>query len=136
MRVYIDSSVLLRIVLKEPNRLRAWSRIEFAASSELTRVECFRTLDRARLAHKLSDDEIAGQRAAIDEMLESFDKIAVDRRILRSAAEPLPTRLGTLDAIHLASARSLRGIHAELKFATHDDVLAVAARAVGFATLS
>jgi uncharacterized protein len=136
MRVYIDSSVLLRIVLHEPGRLRVWSKIEAAVSSELIRVECLRTLDRARLVGKLDDEEIADRRSAIDEMLLSFDKVAIDRRILRAASEPLPTTLGTLDAIHLASARALRRTHAELKFATHDRTLAAAARAVGFTVLN
>jgi predicted nucleic acid-binding protein len=136
MRVYVDTSVLLRVVLGEPGRLRNWSRIEQAVSSELLRVECFRTLDRARLAGSLDDCEIASKREAVDEMLEGFDKIAVDRRILRSAAEPLPTTLGSLDAIHLASARAFRTRHPELKFATHDKVLAIAARAVGFTVLA
>jgi predicted nucleic acid-binding protein len=136
MRVYVDSSVLLRIVLKERNRLRAWSRIQAAACSELTRVECFRTLDRARLSGHIADDEVAQRRLAIDEMLESFDTIALDRRILRTAAEPLPTTLGTLDAIHLASARALRTRYPELTFASHDKALVIAARAVGFRVLT
>lgn len=135
MRVYVDTSVLLRVVLGEPGRLRAWSRIRHAASSELIRVECLRTLDRARLAGLLADDEVADRRSAVDELLVSFDKIVLDRRVLRSAAEPLPTTLGTLDAIHLASARALRIREPELRFATHDDALAIAARAVGFTVI-
>lgn len=130
--MYVDTSVLLRVVLGEPGRLRAWSRIRQVASSELIRVECFRTLDRARIAGTLADDEVAERRYAVDELLESFDKIALDRRILRSAAEPLPTTLGSLDAIHLASARALRVRVPELRFATHDNALAIAAHAVGF----
>jgi uncharacterized protein len=135
MRVYVDSSVLLRIVLREPGRLRAWSKIQSAVSSELIRVECMRTLDRARLLRRLDDEEVAERRSAIDEMLASFDKVVLDRRILRAAAEPLPTTLGTLDAIHLASARALQRGHADLRFATHDRVLAIAARAVGLKIL-
>jgi predicted nucleic acid-binding protein len=136
MRVYVDSSVLLRVVLGEPGRLRSWSRIVHAVSSELIRVECFRTLDRARLAGKLEDEEVAERRMMLDEALESFDKIAIDRRILRTASEPLPTTLGTLDAIHLASAKALRSRHPDLRFATHDVALSVAARAVGFSLVN
>ncbi len=135
MRVYVDTSVLLRVVLGEPRRLRAWSRIRHASSSELIRVECLRTLDRARLAGELADDEVAERRESVDELLASFDTITLDRRILRSAAEPLPTTLGTPDAIHLASARALRMRVPELRFATHDDALAIAARAVGFTVM-
>ena len=135
MNVYVDTSVLLRVVLGEPGRLRAWSRIRRAVSNELIRVEALRTLDRARLAGVLADDEVATRRAAIDEVLAAFDLVAVDRRILRRAAEPLPTTLGTLDAIHLASAVSLRTRTPDLRLATHDEALTIAARALGFRVL-
>jgi predicted nucleic acid-binding protein len=130
--VYVDTSVLLRVVLGERGRLRAWARIVKPASSELIRVECLRTLDRARLAGLLEDDEVAEKRQAVEDLLASFDLVTLDRRVLRRAAEPLPTTLGTLDALHLASAMALRTRIPELRLATHDQTLAVAARAVGF----
>jgi len=136
VEVYIDTSVLLRVILGEAGRLRAWRRIVHPASSELVRVECLRTLDRARLAGALADDEVAERREAVEEMLSTFELVTLDRRILRRAAEPLPTTLGTLDAIHLASALALRMRRPELRVATHDDALAIAARAVGFTVLS
>ena len=132
MNVYVDTSVLLRVVLKEPHRLRSWRRIQRAFSSELIRVESLRTFDRARLAGVLDDEEVAERREAVEDLLKSFDQVAVDRRILRSAAEPLPTQLATLDAIHLASARAIRRRVSDLHVATHDEAFAVAARAVGF----
>lgn len=135
MNVYVDTSVLLRVVLGEPGRLKAWSRIRRPASSELIRVECLRTLDRARLAGLLDDEEVATRREAAEELLATFDLVALDRRILRRAASPLPTALGTLDAIHLASARSLRARVPDLRLATHDDALSIAARAVGFSVV-
>lgn len=95
MIAYVDTSVLLRVVLGERGRLRAWPRIRRAISSELVRVEAFRTLDRARLAQLLSDAEVAERRMAVDEIPASFDLVAVERRILRRALEPLPVSLGT-----------------------------------------
>lgn len=136
MNAYVDSSVLLRVVLGERDRLRAWRRITRPATSELTRVECFRTLDRMRLARLVDDDEVAARRVDIDEQLSAYEIVALDRRILRRAAEPLPTTLGTLDAIHLASASALRGRTASLCFASHDAALATAARAQGFRLLA
>lgn len=136
MFVYVDSSVLLRVVLGEPKRLRSWSRIVQPASSELIRVECSRTLDRARLAGVLGDDEVADRREAVEEVLATFDLVTIDRRILRRAAEPLPTTLGTLDALHLASAMALRMRVPDLRLATHDEALALAARAVGFSLVT
>lgn len=124
--------MLLRVILGEPGRLRAWRRIVRPAASEIIRAECLRTLDRARLAGLLADDEVAARRTAVEAVLASFDLIAVDRRILRRAAEPLPTALGTLDALHLTSALALRVRVPDLRMATHDTTLAVAAQAVGF----
>ena len=54
-------------------------------------------------------------------------------KILVRATEPFPTLLGTLDAIHLASALLAREQLPGLTFATHDPALGTAAMAVGFA---
>jgi hypothetical protein len=39
VRVYFDSSVVLRVVLGERGRLAEWSRTREAVTSEITRVE-------------------------------------------------------------------------------------------------
>ncbi|MBI4259468.1 MAG: type II toxin-antitoxin system VapC family toxin [Actinobacteria bacterium] len=132
MNVYVDSSVLLRVVLGEPRRLRVWGRITNAVSSELIRPECLRTIDRARLRLGLADQVIAERRGSILEAIEGFSLVPVVPRVLERAAEPFPTMLGSLDAIHLASALVARNEFEGLSLATHDDELAIAARAVGF----
>lgn len=132
MNVYVDSSVLLRVVLGEPHRLRIWRRIDQAVSSELIRLECLRTIDRARLRLRLEDEVVAEQRAAVLEALDGFGLVPIGPRILERAAEPFPTMLGSLDAIHLATALLVRDEFEEMSLATHDDELALAARAVGF----
>ena len=53
MRVYVDSSVVLRVVLGESNRLQA-PRITTAVNSELIRVECLRVLDASRSSRSSS----------------------------------------------------------------------------------
>lgn len=128
----MDSSVLLRVVLGEPGRLRIWSRITGPVASELIRLECLRTIDRARIRLRLGDEEVADRRAAVLEAVETFSLIPVGPRILERAAEPFPTMLGSLDAIHLASALLVRDRFEDLSVASHDQELAVAARAVGF----
>jgi len=136
VKVYIDSSVLLRIVMSQPDRLKEWGGIERPVSSELIRVECLRTIDRLRLAARLDDDDISLRREAALEHLSRFDLIAMDSGVLERAAEPFPTALGTLDALHLASALVARREIPDLRFATHDRELATAARATGFEVLS
>ncbi|MFN8624602.1 MAG: type II toxin-antitoxin system VapC family toxin [Candidatus Binatia bacterium] len=132
MIVYVDSSVLLRIILGEPAPLRQWRAITRPIASELIRLECLRTIDRARLQYRLDDRHVAAQRAAVLEQLEAFETIPIDSAVLDRAAEPFPTRIGSLDAIHLASALMARAFVPGLQFATHDSGLAVAAQAMGF----
>ena len=116
MNAYVDSSVLLRVVLREPARLNAWPKITTPVSSELIRPECLRTIDRARIRLGLEDESVAKQRAAVLEMLETFNLISLDGAVLERAAEPFPTLLGSLDAIHLANnCRSLADVFARFR---------------------
>ena len=136
MIAYIDSSVVLRIVLGQPGRLAQWKSIATGVASGLVEVECVRTIDRLRLAAGLSDAETARRREAIYRLIDGLELAEPTTVVLRRAAQPLPTPLGTLDAIHLATAvlwREARGT--DLVLATHDRALATAARASGFRVL-
>ena len=102
-------------------------------SSELIRLECLRTIDRARLRLGLDDRDVADRRSAVLEAVEGFALVPISPSILDRAASPFPTSLGSLDAIHLASALAVREAFEDLSLATHDQEFAVAARAEGFA---
>jgi predicted nucleic acid-binding protein len=132
LKVYLDSSVLLRVVLGEPERLPIWPKITAPITSELVRLECLRTIDRARIRLGLDDATVATRRRAILEAIESLQLISIDRRVLERAAEPFPTSLGSLDAIHLASALLARDQIEGLSLATHDVELGLAAQSMGF----
>lgn len=136
MIAYVETSVLLRVVLKEPKPLASWRRIQSAFTSELTRVECFRTIDRLRLGGRLDDEDVAMRRELVERHLDAMGVVAIDRRVLRRAAEPLPTSLRTLDAIHVTTALALRAREPTLGFATHDAELVIAARALGLRVLA
>lgn len=133
MSTYVDASVLLRIVLREPDPLPTWPTISNPVSSELLRVECLRTIDRGRIRLGLDDDVVARLRADTLEAIDAFTLISLDRSVLDRATEPFPTLLGTLGAIHLASAVLAREQLPDLTFTTHDLALGTAALAVGFA---
>jgi predicted nucleic acid-binding protein len=129
---YVDSSVLLRKVLRQPRSLREWAAIRTGVASALAETECLRSLDRLRLRAGLSDKELARRREAVFRLLESLEVVEVTAPVLARAAQPLPTELGTLDAIHLATAllwREHRG--GDIVMATHDVALGTAARACG-----
>ena len=119
------------MVLGEPDPLPEWSAIERMVTSSLTEVESARTLDRMRLLGDLTDDELATFRETVARILGATDVINLDRQVLGRAAQPFPTPLGTLDAIHLASALLYRDDEPDLVLATHDTQLATAARASG-----
>jgi predicted nucleic acid-binding protein len=101
---YLDSSALLRLVLREPGALEQLRAAEALVSSELLAVECPRTIDRLRLQDALSLEEAVARPEAVDEWLEAVDLVLLQRSVLSRASEPLPTPLGTLDALHLATA--------------------------------
>ena len=133
MIAYLDSSVVLRVVLGQSGSLREWKAVETGVASALLEVECVRTLDRLRLLEGIAEGEIARRREAVYRIVEALTVIEPTRPVLARAAQPLPVVLGTLDAIHLATALLWRErTDADLVMATHDAALGLAARAVGF----
>jgi predicted nucleic acid-binding protein len=130
---YLDSSVVLRLILGQLEALAEWEEVEMGVASALVEVECLRTLDRLRLLGALSDDEVAERRAAVFGLMAATEVVEVTRTVLARASQPMPTALGTLDALHLATALLWREqTGAELALATHDAALGRAARASGF----
>jgi predicted nucleic acid-binding protein len=133
MNAYIESSVVLRIVLRQINVLRQWRSITTGVASALVEVECLRTLDRLRLRGALADDAVAERREEVYAIMARLNVVEITRPVLARAAQPLPTSVSTLDAIHLATAQLWREQSSdELLLATHDTVLGLAARALGF----
>jgi len=130
---YIDTSALLRLVLREPGALDDLRTYDALVSSELIAVESARTIDRLRLQGSLTTKEAASRIGAINEWLEAIDLVLLRPPVLSRASEPLPTPLGTLDALHLATALVWRDRMGPLPIvATHDGALGLAAQAFGF----
>jgi predicted nucleic acid-binding protein len=129
---YVDASVLLRLALGQSDALSEWPRIRRGVASALVITESLRTLDRLRLRAKLADTDLASRRAAILMLAGSLELVEVDGMVLERAAQPMPTELGTLDAIHLATALLWKHMtNSPMVMATHDAALATAARAHG-----
>jgi len=129
---YVDVSVLLRFALGQPDALPEWRQIERGVSSALIRTESLRTLDRLRLRANLADAEVAKRRATVLAVIASLEVVDIGEAVLDRAAQPMPTEVGTLDAIHLATAllwKEMRRV--DLVMATHDEALALGAQAHG-----
>ena len=132
MIAYLDSSVLLRVILGQRDALKEWGRVTQGIASALAEVECLRTLDRLRLTEGYTDEVIAERREAVYRLMEAMEVVEITHTVLSRASQPLPTALGTLDAIHLATAMMWKERTAkDLSMATHDVALAVAAKASG-----
>lgn len=132
MIAYVDASVLLRVALAQPNALPQWSKIQRGVASALVMTESLRTLDRLRLRANLGDAEVAERRGIILALVGSLELVDVDPMVLERAAQPMPTELGTLAAVHLATALLWKDMtQADLVMATHDGALALGAQAHG-----
>ena len=133
MIVYVDSSVVVRIVMQQPNTLAGLDGFDARATSWLTQTECLRTLDRARLTDGLAGDDSLERAAIVHALLRRMRRVAVSRSILERAGATLPYPLKALDAIHLATALQLReSTRGDLVFATHDRRQGKTAAALGF----
>ena len=132
MIVYLDTSVVLRILFGEPDRLQEWGAWEIGYSSELLRVEARRTIDRLRLGSALDDEGVASSRQQLDTIESGLGFMAVTKAVLHRASLPMATAVRTLDALHVVSAllvKERRGV--DVIFATHDNSQATGARAMG-----
>ncbi len=124
MIAYLDASVLRRIALGQSDVLPEWPCIGQGVSSTL------------RLRTRFADADLARRRAIMLQLIATLELVEIDSAVLDRASQPMPTELGTLDAIHLATALLWRDMTGEpLLMATHDGALAVAAQAHGVAVV-
>lgn len=133
MSAYVDSSVALRWLLRQPDALPLPPPAERLVSSHLLRVEMHRVIDRSRVHGQLSDEQCALTLARIGEFCATVDLVSLTPPILERAGGHFPTAIGTLDALHLATALTLRdrGV-TPLTLLTHDRQQSLAARSLGF----
>ena len=103
--VYLDSSAIVKLVVAEPETpaLMAFlARWPERVTSVLARVEVLRAVKRTRAG--------AAVRRRAARVLARVALVTIDEAVLAAAARLGPPDLRTLDAIHLATARSLDGI--------------------------
>lgn len=129
MTTYVDASVVLRLVLGQPDAIADLGGFDRLVSSRLLRVECLRSLDRLGLTAALTRDEVRTGLGDLEAFLESVTLIDISTPVLTRAGQPLPSPLGTLDALHLATALLWQDwTRQAVAIATHDRSLALAAR--------
>lgn len=122
--LYAESSAVLAWLLEEPDGVRAAAVIDAApevATSVITLIEVKRALVRLQMTEKLK--EAARQRAIgiLEEATAGWRLVEVIPEIQLRASEKFPMEpLGTLDALHLATALELLKIFPEVQFLTLD----------------
>jgi predicted nucleic acid-binding protein len=131
--VYLDSSVLLRWLLNSPKIYSGFLTWDSCYTSELLYIEVNRVLNRLRLENEINDEEYANLQITFSDFYSTVSVIEMNQAVKWKSAEPFPTILGTLDAIHLSSALLLLEKNKKLKltFLTHDTQLSTAATAMG-----
>ena len=70
----------------------------------LARVEFLRTVDRLRLDGEIDDEERVLLHQGGEVVWEASYRVGVSDSVLERASQPFPTVVGTLDALHLATA--------------------------------
>ena len=128
--IYFDSSALVKFIRpeRESERLRSWRRGLPAGTelvtSQLSRLEISRTLLRTGVDHQrvpyLTDQAVLGMYL-----------VNVTSTVLRRARAYGLRRLGSLDAIHLATADPF--LPELTDFVTYDQELSAAAEELGLA---
>ena len=104
--LYVDTSALLKLVVREAEseaieiELLQWERL---ATSVITEVELPRSVSRARedRPNKVIDGSVV-----LQGILSSAAIVPLGLGIVSGARGVTPAHVGTLDAIHIASARS------------------------------
>lgn len=132
VNVYLDSSIVLRHLFRQPGRLSGpvWKKVY---SSRFLQTECCRVIDRVRLQQGITDQDRALLHQELTSLCERIIRVPLCEEVLYRAELAFPTALGTLEAIHLATAMLIQEKEQPgLTFLTHDRQLGIAARSVGF----
>ncbi len=125
--VYIDTSVLGRVLLDEPDKQaiqRDLAKFDKRVASRLLRVE----LRRVGLRRELLD--------RANTLVADVSLIPIDNQILTAAETLTPSAVGTPDAIHLATAMRLSRAGKLDALMTYDKQLASGAHEHGLEVLS
>jgi uncharacterized protein len=121
--IYIDSSVALAHLFREPRRPADpfWSQP--LVSSKLLEYEVWNRVHAYQLTGSHSNE--------VRLLLTRVVLIELDESVLSRALEPFPIRVRTLDALHLATIDFTSAMSEPIELASYDHRLLAAARALG-----
>ena len=131
MVAYLDSSVVLRHILRGESSIRRALAFPRVVSSELLEIECRRVLHRYRMSGDLTDEGVATASDRLETVLSGIDLFEMTAAVKKRAMEPFPVVIGTLDALHIATALLLSQTAGTASVFSHDAQMNVCARTVG-----
>lgn len=136
MNLYVESSAVAAWLLGQSNASVVQNhldRADLVFSSDLTLVECDRTLIRAEAEGEVSAAESAGRRAALNQQSAYWMFLRIEGEVLERARRPFPLEpVRSLDALHLASLLVVRSIFADAELLSFDERIRGNATALGF----
>jgi predicted nucleic acid-binding protein len=123
--IYVETSALLRLVFKQDGAEAVSGRLASAGqafTSRLARVEGERAILRWRFDHPKEAEVATTLRARLAEVCSELSFLEITREVCDMAGTMAPAgRLRSLDAIHLASFRLLKGLEPSAEMLTFDD---------------
>jgi predicted nucleic acid-binding protein len=137
--LYAESSAVLAWLLGEPGGeavRQTLAGAERVIASDLTLVECDRSLVRASTTRRVSEVQAADRRGLLAAAAAHWDILHVEAEVVDRARRPFPAEpLRTLDALHLASALTARAALPGLALLSLDGRVREAGHGLGFELL-
>jgi predicted nucleic acid-binding protein len=136
VNLYADSSAVLSWIFGEPAGEAVREVLAAADSvlaSDLTLVECDRTVLRAQTTGRITEAQAADRRGLLIATAAHWHLLRLDAEVIERARRPFPAEpIRTLDALHLASALAARSASPDLVLLTLDERMRAAGRGLGF----
>jgi len=135
MNIYAESSAILSWLLGEPRGkdvVETLSQADAVVASDLTVIECERSLLRAVHRTLLTEGEAADRLSTFRAVLHGWNMLGIQGEIVQRARRTFPLEpVRSLDAIHLASALTARSSLPGLVMLTLDERIRNNAKALG-----
>lgn len=139
MNLYAESSAVLAWLLDEdsgPEIRELLGAAEIIITSDLTLVECDRTLIRGVALRELTEVDAADRRAQLAAAAAHWHVLRIAQEIIDRARHPFPGEpMRTLDALHLSSVLAARSAIRGVGLLSLDERVRRAARKLGLEVL-
>ena len=132
---FLDTSIILRILLRERDPFNQFDQFERWYASRLLIIEARRVLQSMFLNRELDEEKYGSIQIELSSFILALSIISLRERVLQRAEDAFPLPVATLDALHVSSALLLAEAltNDSVAFLTHDTQQAKVANACGVA---